>query len=186
MKNHFQVKDSIEKESYVYASLNYMDENQNPIPEDQITLYAKIDNTYLTLADKVVRGLDYESSNTFLVPLGKEGLNKRLFESLAGFFSSKKVGLNRVIFEAREKDIHAHLDEVNAAKEMGFRFAVNVIENYNYNLDLSTFEYVRINGRRLESDKGYQNKVNLVINQGVETLIEDKYKGLITNVRFTF
>jgi hypothetical protein len=69
---------------------------------------------------------------------------------------------------------------------MGFRFAVNVIENYNYNLDLSTFEYVRINGRRLESNKGYQNKINLVINQGVETLIEDKYKGLITNVRFTF
>ena len=180
-----RVKDASNKEKYYYASLNYMDQNHNPIPENQITLYTKIDNTYLTLVDKAIRGLDYENDYTFLLPLGKEGLTKKLFDTLMGFFSTKKISPNRIIFEGKEKDLNAHMEDVQKAIEMGFRFAVDVNDNYNHNLDLSLFDYIRVDGKKLDTDKGYQNKVNELFKQKVDVLIEDKYKDLLTEVRYT-
>ena len=181
-----RIKDKKEKDKLLVASLNYMDDNQNPIQEDEITLYAKIDNKYITLVDKEVRGLPFDKETRFIVPIGKEALNKKLFESINGFLTSSKVKHDRIIFEAKEKDLKAHKEEVEKAMEMGFLFAVNVVDNYNHNLDLSKYQYIRINGRRLESDKGYKNKISVIITENIEILIEDRYKELINNVRYTF
>ena len=163
-----------------------MDENHNPIKEEQITLYTKIDKTYHTLVDKAIRGLDYESGNNFIITIGKEGLDKKLFETLYGFFSSHKIDPSRVIFEGKEKDMQKHMEDILLAKEKGFRFAITVNDNNLHNLDLNEFTYIRVNGNKLNSDKIYQRKIKDILEHKVDVLIEDKYKHLINGVRYTY
>ena len=127
-----------------------------------------------------------DNDHRYVTSIGKEGLEKQLFDTLIGFFNAKHIPLDRVIFEAKEKDIHGHLDAVNYALDLGFSIALDINDSGTYNLDMSRYTYIRIDGRRLANDKNYQNKINSLINGGKPILIEEKYKDLLVGARFVF
>ena len=185
--SYHRIKDIQNKDRLSFVGYRFLDENHNHIPDDQISLYVKIDKKYETFMDKFVRSFNYEDENqTFVTSIGKEGLQKRLFDTLIGFFNSKHIPLNRVIFEAKEKDIYNNLDAVNYALDLGLSIALDINDSGSYPLDITRFRYIRINGNRLESDRGYQNKISTTLTKGLEILIDEKHKDLITNVRYTF
>ena len=185
--SYFRIKDLEGKYKMFFVGYHYEDENHNRIPDDQISLYVKIDNKYITFVDKFVRSFNYEEDGTrYVTSIGKEGLEKQLFDTLIGFFNSKHISLDRVVFEAKEKDIHQHLDAVNYALDKGFNIAVDVNDSSTHNLDISRFAYIRIDGRRLANDKSYQSKINGIIHGDKPILIEEKYKELILGARFVY
>ena len=184
---YYRIKDLENKQKMFFVGYYFMDENHNHIPDDQISLYVKIDKKYITFTDKFVRSFNYEDEEArYVTSIGKEGLEKQLFDTLLGFFNSRKLPLNRVIFEAKEKDIHQHLEAVNYALDLGFSIALDVNDSSTHNLDTSRFIYIRIDGKRLANDKSYQSKINSVIHGDKPILIEEKYKDLITGARFVF
>ena len=185
--SYFRIKDLEEKQKMSFVGYRFLDENHNRIPDDQISLYVKIDNKYITFMDKFVRSFNFEDEgHVYVTSIGKEGLEKQLFDTLIGFFNSRKIPLNRVIFEAKEKDISNHLEAVNYALDLGFNIALDINDSGTYNLDNSRFIYIRIDGRRLANDKAYQSKINSIMHGDKPVLIEEKYKDLITGARFVF
>ncbi len=184
--SYFRIKDLENKYKMAFVGYRFLDENHNHIPDDQISLYVKIDKKYITFMDKFVRSFNYENETIYVTSIGKEGLDKQLFDTLIGFFESKHIPLNRVIFEAKERDIINHLEAVNYALDLGFNIALDANDSGTYNFDTSRFVYIRIDGRRLASDKSYQNKINSIIHDDKPILIEEKYQDLITGARFVF
>lgn len=185
--SYFRIKDLEGKQKMSFVGYRFLDENHNRIPDDQISLYVKIDNKYITFMDKFVRSFNFDDAgHVYVTSVGKEGLEKQLFDTLIGFFNSRHIPLNRVIFEAKEKDISNHLEAVNYALDLGFNIALDINDSGTYNLDNSRFTYIRLDGRRLDSDKSYQNKINSIIHGDKPILIEEKFKDLITGARFVF
>ena len=184
--SYFRIKDLENKYKMFFVGYHFEDENHNRIPDDQISLYVKIDKKYVTFMDKFVRSFDYTQDHRYVTSIGKEGLEKQLFDTLKGFFNSKHIPLDRVIFEAKEKDIYGHLEAVNYAVELGFNIAVDINDSGTHNLDMSKFVYVRIDGRQLANNKAYQNKINSIMHGDKPILIEERYKDLILGARFVF
>ena len=185
--SYFRIKDLENKYNMFFVGYKFLDENHNRIPDDQISLYVKIDKKYITFMDKFVRSFNFEDNdNRYVTSVGKEGLEKQMFDTLIGFFNSKHIPLNRVIFEAKEKDIHQHLDAVNYALDLGFNIAIDINDSGTHNLDMTRFVYIRIDGRRLSTDKSYQSKINTVIHGDKPILMEEKFKDLITGARFVY
>ena len=185
--SYFRIKDLEGKYNMFFVGYKFLDENHNRIPDDQISLYVKVDKKYMTFVDKFVRSFNYEDEKSrYVTSIGKEGLEKQLFDTLICFFNSKHIGLDRVVFEAKEKDIHAHLDAVNYALDLGFNIAIDINDSGTHNLDMSRYAYIRIDGRRLANDKSYQSKINSIIHGDKPILIEERYKDLITGARFVF
>ena len=179
------VKDVKGKENLSYITLNYVDDDKVPIREDEITLYSKIDGTYLTLVERVVKNIHFdEVEGTIIIPIGKEAMVKPLFLTIQGYMNSKKIPLNRIIFEGKEKDIFNNKEEVEKILDLGFVFSINARDNNIYNLDLSKYRYIKLDGVKLEKDKAYQEKVVNILNKNVEIMIDDKEKDVIKNVRF--
>lgn len=185
--SYFRIKDLEGKQKMSFVGYKFLDENHNRIPDDQISLYVKVDNKYITFMDKFVRSFNFDDAgHIYVTSVGKEGLEKQLFDTLIGFFNSRHIPLNRVVFEAKEKDISNHLDAVMYALDLGFNIALDVNDSGTYNLDRSRFVYIRIDGRRLANDKAYQSKINSIMHGDKPVLIEEKYKDLITGARFVF
>ncbi len=185
--SYFRIKDLENKYKMSFVGYRFLDENHNHIPDDQISLYVKIDKKYITFMDKFVRSFNFEDEgHRYVTSIGKEGLEKQLFDTLLGFFNSKHIPLSRVIFEAKEKDISNHLEAVNYALDLGFNIALDVNDSATYNVDPSRYVYIRVDGRRLDSDKSYQSKINSVLHGNKPILIEERYKDLITGSRFVF
>ena len=184
--SYFRIKDLENKYKMFFVGYHFEDENHNRIPDDQISLYVKIDNKYITFMDKFVRSFDFTQNHRYVTSIGKEGLDKSLFDTLKGFFNSKHIPLDRVIFEAKEKDIYGHLEAVNYAIELGFNIALDINDSSTHNLDMDKFVYIRLDGRQLANNKSYQNKINSIIQGDKPILIEEKYKDLITGARFVF
>ena len=184
--SYFRIKDLENKYKMFFVGYHFEDENHNRIPDDQISLYVKIDKKYITFMDKFVRSFDFSQDHRYVTSIGKEGLEKQLFDTLKGFFNSKHIPLDRVIFEAKEKDIYGHLEAVNYAVELGFNIAVDINDSGTHNLDMSKFVYVRIDGRQLANNKAYQNKINSIMHGDKPILIEERYKDLILGARFVF
>ena len=179
------VKDVKGKENLAYISLNYVDDDRVPIREDEITLYTKIDGTYLTLVERVVKNIHFdEINNTVIIPIGKEAMVKPLFLTIQAYLNSKKIPLNRIIFEGKEKDIFNNKEEVEKILDLGFVFAINARDNNIYNLDLSKYRYIKLDGVKLEKDKAYQEKVTNILNKNVDIMIDDKEKDVLRNIRF--
>ena len=185
--SYFRIKDLENKYNMFFVGYKFLDENHNRIPDDQISLYVKIDKKYITFMDKFVRSFNFEDNdNRYVTSVGKEGLEKQMFDTLIGFFNSKHIPLNRVVFEAKEKDIHQHLDAVNYALDLGFSIAIDLNDSGTHNLDMSRFVYIRIDGRRLSVDKSYQSKINSVVHGDKPILMEEKFKDLIIGARFVY
>ena len=185
--NYHKIKDLQNKEKLSFVGYHYLDENHNHIPDDMISLYVKIDKKYVTFMDKFVRSFNFEDEGQrYVTSIGKEGLDKKLFDTLIGFFNSKKIKPERVIFECKEKDLYNHIDAANYAMDLGFIFAVDINDSGSHNLDLSKYEYIRLDGPKLESDRAYQNKINSLIHGQKPILIDDKHKDLILGARFTY
>ena len=180
-----QVKDLKGKENLSYISLNYVDDERMPIREDEITLYTKIDGTYLTLVERVIKNIHFDEINgKIIIPIGKEAMVKSLFLTIQGYLNSKKIPLNRIIFEGKEKDLFNNKEEVENIMNLGFVFSINIRDNNIYNLDLSKYRYVKLDGIKLEQDKAYQEKVTNILNKNVDIMINDKEKGVLSNVRY--
>ena len=185
--SYFRIKDLENQYKMFFVGYHFLDENHNHIPDDQISLYVKIDRKYMTFVDKFVRSFNYEEANTrYVVSIGKEGLEKQLFDTMIGFFNSRKIGLDRVVFEAKEKDIHAHLEAINYALDLGFNIAMDINDSGTHNLDMSRYAYIRVDGRRLANDRSYQSKIASIIEGNKPVLIEEKYKDLVMGARFVF
>ena len=185
--SYFRIKDLENKYKMFFVGYHFLDENHNHIPDDQISLYVKIDKKYITFMDKFVRSFNFvDNDNRYVTSVGKEGLEKQMFDTLIGFFNSKHIPLDRVVFEAKEKDIHQHLDAVNYALDLGFNIAIDLNDSSTHNLDMSRFVYMRIDGRRLANDKSYQSKINSVVHGEKPILMEEKYKDLIIGARFVY
>ena len=184
--SYFRIKDLENQYKMAFVGYRFLDENHNHIPDDQISLYVKIDKKYITFMDKFVRSFNYEDETRYVTSIGKEGLEKQLFDILLGFFETKHIPFNRVVFEAKERDIANHLEATNYALDLGFNIAIDVNDSGTHSLDMSRFAYIRIDGRRLASDKAYQHKINSIIHGDKPILMEEKYKDLITGARFVY
>ena len=185
--SYFRIKDLEGKQKMSFVGYKFLDENHNRIPDDQISLYVKIDNKYITFMDKFVRSFNFDDEgHIYVTSVGKEGLEKEMFDTLIGFFNSRHIPLSRVIFEAKEKDISNHMEAVNYALDLGFSIALDINDSGTYNVDQSRFVYIRIDGRRLDTDRSYQSKINSVIHGDKPILMEEKYKDLITGARFVY
>ena len=168
------------KDNLSYVSLNYFDEEHLAIREDEITLYSKIDNTYLTLVERVSKAIvDIENKDHYILPIGKEALDVKLFNVILGYMNSKKVSPDKIIFEVKEKDLYNHKDIVNKIHELGINLAMVSKDTTKYNLDISFYRYIKLDGVKLEKDKLYQLKVNELINNNVDIMIDNKHKSLV-------
>ena len=184
--SYFRIKDLENKYKMFFVGYHFEDENHNRIPDDQISLYVKIDKKYITFMDKFVRSFNYEENHRYVTSIGKEGLDKKLFDTLIGFFNSKHIPLDRVVFEAKEKDIYGHLEAVQYALDLGFSIALDINDSGTHNLDMSRYTYIRIDGRQLANNKAYQTKINSIMHGDKPILIEEKYKDLILGARFVY
>ena len=179
------VKDENNKLSMKYLFLRYKDENGHDIPEDEITLYTKIDKTYPVLVDKVVRAIKFENnSDTVILPIGKDGIDLKIMEPLMAHLINKKIDPSRLIFEIKEKDAFNFAKEVKDLQNMGFNFAITIKDNLIYNINVLEYRYIKIDGERLSKDKLYQVKINDILNAGVPMMISEKYQGLLNNVKY--
>jgi len=141
-----------------YLSLDYKDESLMPIKEDEITLVAKQENYYGTLTERLIRQLNYDKGQNYIIYYAREGMNNRLIDSLAGIIKRKKGKNEQIIFLLKEKDYYSHIEEAKHAQELGFRFALNTIslaEN-----DYKDIYYIEVDDNRYEKDIAYQGKIN--------------------------
>jgi len=168
-----------------YVELDYHDDNGNPIPESDITLYTKIDGTYLNLMDKFIRALDFSVEKyEYILPIGKEGINLTEANALIPYFKSIKVDPSRLILEIKEKDAYNYGETVKKMMDLGFKFGIIVKDNLIYKINVLEYSYIKIDGSKLDNDKNYQFKVNNLLNQKVPFMVQEKYKDLLGNVRY--
>lgn len=182
---YHDVKDLKEHHYLSYVELNYFDGQGKHIPEDEITLYTKIDKTYTTLLEKVIKALDFEEDyRTFVIPIGKEGLDLKAASSIASYIRSIKADFSRFILELKEKDAYNYREIVQKMMEMGFNFAIVIKDNLIYKLDVLQYRYLKIDGNKLQKDQLYQYKVNGVLNHDVSLMMEKQYEGLLDNLKY--
>lgn len=185
-----KVKDNEDEKSHIsYAYLNYFDNEGHPMSESDVTLYAKINNTYLTLAERVSKALiDYlveHRNETIILPVGKEALIYPLFASIIGYFKAQKVDMKKIIFEAKEKDIYNHQGDVNKILEAGISLAMTAKDNTIYDIkDLSLYRYIKIDGVKLSKDKMYQLKVSKLLSLGISLMSKENDEQDIVPIRY--
>ena len=168
-----------------YVELDYYDDNGNPIPEGELTLYTKIDGTYLNLMDKFIRALDFSVEKyEYILPIGKEGIDLTEANALIPYFKSIKVDPARLILEIKEKDAFNYQETVKKMMEMGFKFGIIVKDNLIYKINVLEYSYIKIDGSKLDNDKNYQFKVNNMLNKKVPFMVQEKYKGILSGIRY--
>ena len=169
-----------------YVELDYYDDFGNPIPERELTLYTKNDGTYLNLMDKFIRALDFSVEKyEYILPIGKEGIDLKEANALIPYFKSIKVDPSRLILEIKEKDAVFMYDTVKKMMEMGFKFGITVKENLIYKLkNVESFSYIKIDGKKLTSDKYYQFKINNLLNRKIPFMVEEEYQNLLSGIRY--
>ena len=175
-----------ESETLYYAHIDYKDHDNKPIAEREITLYAKINNVYLTLVERVSKALiDLEGDKRYILPVGKEALVPHLFASLVGYFTTQKKDLNKIIFEIQEKDAYNHKEEVEKILESGINLAIVIKDNALYdNLDLSKYIYIKIDGKKILKDPLYQDKINKLIKLDKDIMTMESDVDVLANVRY--
>ena len=188
--SYSEVLDRKENKKIEYAYINYIDNEGKPIREDEITLYCKINNTYLTLVERVTKALvDSEETNpnqVYILPIGKEALVPALFASIIGYMNSKKVKLDKIIFEVKEKDAYNHIDEITKIASNGINMAMVSKDNNIYDMDISFYRYIKLDGLKLSKDPLYQSKVNKMISLGLNMMIDEDGLALLPEARYTF
>lgn len=180
-----EVKDNENKENLYYAYLDYKDNENNPILESDITLFMKLNNSYLTLVERVAKALvDLESDKKYILPIGKEALVPVLFSSLAAYMQGKKVPLDKIIFEVKEKDAYNHKEDMVKIAGYGINLSIVTKDNRFYNLETSLYRYIKVDGVKLSKDKTYQEKINGYLLKDVDIMMDTKANDVLDDVRY--
>ena len=184
------VNDNRDDSVIKYAYIAYKDNEDKPIKEDEITLYTKINNTYLTLVERVTKALidmdENDNHQAYILPIGKEALVPALFASIVGYFNSKKIKLNKITFEVKEKDAYNHQEEINKIASSGINFSMVSKDNTIYDMDISFYRYIKVDGVKLSKDPLYQSKINRFISVGKELMIDEDGLALLPEARYSY
>ena len=156
---------------------DYYDEEHHSIKEDQITLYAKIENLYTALIERTIRSIDFSSNNIYSLYLAREAFDKTIFAMIENEINKKKVGLDKLIIETSETYIRANLDLVKYLIDKGFVFALSSIEVDNNDLPIKV-KYAKIDLKKFSSDKNYAHRVLSIKNSGVDLCFIGENKEL--------
>lgn len=160
--------DRKEKKTYKEIHLNFFDYEGRPMKEDEITLFAKQDGTYLTLIERLVRQLSFGENDYYILPLAKEGLVKQNLDMIILALRKKKVDPARLVIQIRERDYDRFYDVVNESASLGLVFGISNLLNY------SKYEFkfkpalVRVNLSKYNNDSEYASRVIDIVNRGID------------------
>lgn len=173
--NTFDRKD---KSTYQEIHLNFLDYEDRPIKEDELTLYAKQDGLYLTLIERLVRQLSFGEESKYILPLAKEGLNKVTFETINKILNNKKIDKSRLVLLIRERDYDRFMNEVKIGSELGLQFAISNLLNYSkYQFEFKPI-LVRVNLSKYNNDSEYASRVISIVNKGIDISSEEVIEGI--------
>ena len=179
------VEDKKENKLLKYAYIDYKDDEGKDILESEITLYAKINNVYLTLVERVSKALiDIEGKDRYILVIGKEALVPTLFASIVGYFNSNKAPLSKIVFEIKEKDAYNHKEEIEKILSYGVNLALVINDNTSFDLDISPYLYIKIDGKKLAKDPLYQSKINNLIQNDIEMMVTSDSVSLMPEARY--
>ena len=170
--------DSKNKEIIRRIHFAYLDNSHLPIPEDTITLYAKLENFYFPLLERTFKSINYQKGGQYILDFAKEALDNSLFATILGNLKVLKISPKQIIIESDEIYLRAHPDILNKYSEEGFQFALKNIDlSSKYELPIKV-KYARINKAKYLDNKQYALKVLELRNNGVELMFNEDIKGL--------
>lgn len=178
------IKDRNNELSLKEIRLAYHDENENLIPEDDITLYAKQENIYGTLIERIIKELQVDETSSYVLPLYREGQSMQLLTLLSRAWEKKKVDYSRLIFMVKEQDIYMHLDFYEAARKLGFHFAYWTIENFAQDEKPLELDFIYASGPKARASKLYQLRITKLLNEGYTFRIDEDYLQYLKESRF--
>ena len=179
-----EIRDRQEEFNFKEIHFAYLDDNENPINEDDITLYAKQENIYGTLIERLMKELEFDETSTYVLPLHKEGQNNQLLLQITNALNKKHIDHDRLIFMVQEKDIYMHLDFYHEARKNGYRFSYWTIENRPQGDERLDIEFVYAYTPKLKASKLYQLRVTRMLNEGYTFRIDDNALDYLKEARF--
>ena len=159
---------------------NYLDKDNNPIKEETITLYAKLEGFYFPMLERVVKSVPYDNEFKYAFYFGKEAMDNSLFATVVSTLNAMKIPLNRVIIISEELYFFNHKDILEKYGEMGLGFGLTNIEsNIDYSLPVKV-KFARVNKDKYFSNKKYARKVLAIHKLGIPLLSHEEIEGLPT------
>ena len=156
----------------------YFDNNNNPIREDMMTLYAKLDGLYGALIERTFKYLPYEKNVEYVVYMAKEALNPSLFASIHSELAALKISPSRIIIASDELYFKDHPQLLKKYSDLGYQFALGNIEvGSTYSLPIKV-KYARIDKYNYLHNKRYALKVLALSKLGIDMLCDEKIEGL--------